>query len=69
MTWVKDATRALIDCVSSRDRVEPVQRVRARVLAAHLRITEIAEAPKWVVSAYLPSGSSLRDRRYDPLGL
>jgi acetamidase/formamidase len=56
MAAAKDATRALVDWTAAHYAVEPVEAYVLASVAAHLRITEIVDAPNWVVSAYLPLG-------------
>ncbi|MDA8073926.1 MAG: acetamidase/formamidase family protein [Actinomycetota bacterium] len=62
MAAAKDATRALVDWTASRYAMEPVEAYVLASVAAHLRITEIVDAPNWVVSAYLPLGIFSRGR-------
>ena len=56
MAAAKDAARALIDWMASRYAMEPVEAYVLASVAAHLRITEVVDAPHWVVSSYLPLG-------------
>ncbi|MHB8219854.1 MAG: acetamidase/formamidase family protein [Acidimicrobiales bacterium] len=54
MGAARDAVRALIEWMGDRYGMEPVEAYVLASVAAHLRITEIVDAPNWVVSAYLP---------------
>lgn len=54
MEAARDAVRALIEWTVGRYKVEPVEAYMLASVAAHLRITEVVDAPNWVVSAYLP---------------
>ena len=50
----RDAVRALIEHVGRLLRIEPVEAYVLASVAADLKITEVVDAPNWVVSAYLP---------------
>ncbi|MDA8356669.1 MAG: acetamidase/formamidase family protein [Actinomycetota bacterium] len=54
MAAARDALRALIDWMVHEYRVAAVEAYMLASVAAHLKITEIVDAPNWVVSAYLP---------------
>jgi len=54
MAAARDAVRALIDWMSREYKLAPVEAYMLASVAAHLKITEIVDAPNWVVSAYLP---------------
>ena len=54
MAAARDAVRALIDWMVHEYRVAPVEAYMLASVSAHLKITEIVDAPNWVVSAYLP---------------
>lgn len=54
MAATRDAVRALTDWMVHEYRVAPVEAYVLASVAADLKITEIVDAPNWVVSAYLP---------------
>ncbi|WP_254648078.1 acetamidase/formamidase family protein [Streptomyces sp. GbtcB6] len=54
MCAARDATRAVIDHLGSRYGLDPVDACVLCSVAVDLRITEVVDAPNWVVSAYLP---------------
>jgi len=56
MTAAKDAIRAMIDHLGRHYRLEPELAYALCSVAVHLRISEIVDAPNWVVSAVLPEG-------------
>ncbi len=56
MTAAKDAIRAMIDHLGREYRLEPALAYALCSVAVHLRISEIVDAPNWVVSAVLPEG-------------
>jgi acetamidase/formamidase len=54
MQAAKDSLRAMVEYISATYRLEPVE---ACVLASHvvdLKISEVVDAPNWIVSSYLP---------------
>lgn len=54
MTAAKDATRAMVDHLSSTYRLDPVDAYVLSSVAVDLKVTEVVDAPQWIVSAYLP---------------
>jgi acetamidase/formamidase len=54
MTAARDATRSMIDEVTRRTSLTPPQAYLLASLAADLVISEIVDAPNWVVSLHLP---------------
>ena len=50
----QDALRAMIDHIGSEYKLEPYDAYLLCSVAADLRISEIVDAPNWVVSLYLP---------------
>lgn len=50
----QDAVRSMIDLLGTEYGVEPLDAYVLSSVAVDLRITEIVDAPNWVVSAYLP---------------
>lgn len=56
MAAAKDAIRAMIDHLGKEYRLESTLAYALCSVAVHLRISEIVDAPNWVVSAVLPDG-------------
>ncbi|MEV0906428.1 acetamidase/formamidase family protein [Streptomyces hokutonensis] len=56
MRAAQDATRAMIDHLGTRYGLAPIDAYVLCSVAVDLRITEVVDAPNWVVSAYLPKG-------------
>lgn len=56
MAASKDAIRAMIDHLGREYRLEATLAYALCSVAVHLRISEIVDAPNWVVSAVLPDG-------------
>lgn len=54
MEAARDAVRAMIDHLVKEYRLDPVQAYVLSSVAANLKITEVVDAPNWVVSAYIP---------------
>lgn len=54
MTAAKDAVRDMIDYLGREHRLAPDLAYALCSVAADLRISEVVDAPNWVVSAYLP---------------
>ena len=54
MTAVRDAVRAMIDLVSARWSLSPEDAYMLCSVCGDLRISEIVDAPNWVVSFYFP---------------
>ncbi len=54
MVAAKDALRSLIDHLVAEYRLEAADAYLLASVAAQLRISEVVDAPNWVVSAYLP---------------
>jgi formamidase len=54
MAAARDATREMIDHLTAEYGLSPEQSYCLCSVAVHLRISEIVDAPNWVVSAYLP---------------
>ncbi|MFD8815060.1 acetamidase/formamidase family protein [Streptomyces sp. NPDC059627] len=54
MRAAQDATRAMIDHLGAQYGLAPVDAYVLCSVAVDLRITEVVDAPNWVVSAYLP---------------
>lgn len=52
----RDAVRAMIDLLGAEYRLCPELAYCVCSVAAHLRISELVNAPNWVVAAYLPRG-------------
>lgn len=53
MTTTKDAVRALVDNMVRECRLESIQAYLLASVAADLKLTEVVDAPNWVVSVYL----------------
>jgi formamidase len=56
MTAAKDAIRFMIDHLGREYQLDPALAYALCSVAVHLRISEIVDAPNWVVSAVLPEG-------------
>jgi acetamidase/formamidase len=56
MAAARDALRAMIDHLGSQYGVEPIDAYILSSTCVDLKITEVVDAPNWVVSAYLPVG-------------
>ena len=54
MTAAKDATRAMIDEVTRRTGIAPVEAYLLASTSADLKISEVVDIPNWVVSMHLP---------------
>jgi formamidase len=54
MQAAKDAVRDMIDYLGREYRLGPDLAYALCSVAADLRISEVVDAPNWVVSAYLP---------------
>ncbi|MEW6049245.1 MAG: acetamidase/formamidase family protein [Bacillota bacterium] len=54
MTAARDAVREMIDLLGREYRLEPALAYTLCSVAVDLRISEVVDAPNWVVSAYLP---------------
>jgi acetamidase/formamidase len=54
MTAARDAVRAMIDHLGTTYGVDPLDAYVLASVAVDLKITEVVDAPNWVVSAYLP---------------
>ena len=54
MRAAQDATRSMIDHLGIRYGLAPIDAYVLCSVAVDLRITEVVDAPNWVVSAYLP---------------
>jgi len=54
MTGARDALSAMVDLVSKRWGLDPVEAYMLCSVAGDLRISEIVDMPNWVVSFYLP---------------
>ncbi|HEY9389687.1 MAG TPA: acetamidase/formamidase family protein [Mycobacteriales bacterium] len=54
MTAARDATRAMVDHISHTYRIEPVDAYVLSSVVVDLKLTEVVDAPRWIVSAYLP---------------
>lgn len=54
MTAAKDAVREMIDLLGKEYKLEPALAYTLCSVAVDLRISEVVDAPNWVVSAYLP---------------
>jgi acetamidase/formamidase len=61
MSAARDAVREMIDHLMSEYGLSPEQSYCLCSVAVHLRLSEVVDAPNWVVSAYLPK--SLFPRR------
>jgi acetamidase/formamidase len=51
----REATRRAVDLVSARSGLEPVDSYLLLSLVGELRISEIVDAPNWVVSVHIPT--------------
>src|SRR5690606_28296183 len=56
MAAAKDAIRSMIDHLGREYQLDPALAYALCSVAVHLRISEIVDAPNWVVSAVLPEG-------------
>lgn len=56
MEAAKDAVRAMIDHVCASYKLDAVHAYLLCSVAVDLKVTEVVDAPNWVVSAYLPKG-------------
>ena len=54
MRAAQDATRAMIDHLGTRYGLAPIDAYVLCSVAVDLRITEVVDAPNWIVSAHLP---------------
>ncbi|GFZ97437.1 acetamidase/formamidase family protein [Nesterenkonia alkaliphila] len=54
MTASKDAVRYMVDHISGKYGLDPVDAYVLSSVAVDLKITEVVDAPNWAVSAYLP---------------
>jgi acetamidase/formamidase len=54
MTGARDAVRSMIDLLSSREKMTPEDAYILCSVAGDLRISEIVDAPNWIVSFYFP---------------
>lgn len=52
----QDAVRSMIDYLGREYRLKPEDAYMLASVAVDLRISEVVDAPNWVVSAYLPKG-------------
>lgn len=54
MQGARDATREMIDYLTKEHGLEPELAYMLCSVAGHLRISEVVDAPNWVVSMYMP---------------
>jgi acetamidase/formamidase len=54
MRAAQDATRAMIDHLGARYGLAPIDAYVLCSVAVDLRITEVVDAPNWIVTAHLP---------------
>ena len=54
MQATRDSVRAMVDHVSLTYGIEPVEAYALASLVVDLKISEIVDAPNWIVSSYLP---------------
>ena len=54
MEGAKAAVSGMIDLLSSRYNMNPVEAYMLCSVCADLKISEIVDAPNWIVSAFLP---------------
>ncbi len=54
MAGARDAVSAMIDLLTAEHHMSPVDAYMLASVAADLRISEIVDAPNWVVSLYMP---------------
>lgn len=54
MQAAKDSLRAMVEHISTTYELEPVEAYVLASLVVDLRISEIVDAPNWIVSSYLP---------------
>ncbi|MBP0616116.1 acetamidase/formamidase family protein [Jiella mangrovi] len=54
MTGAKEAVRQMVDLLAGRYQMDPVEAYMLASTCADLRISEIVDAPNWVVSFYFP---------------
>jgi acetamidase/formamidase len=53
-TAAREATRRAVDLISARTGIAPIDAYLALSLAGELRVSEIVDAPNWVVSMHIP---------------
>jgi acetamidase/formamidase len=56
----RDATRRAVDIVSTRTGLDPVDAYLLLSLTSELRVSEIVDAPNWVMSMHIPTRYTLR---------
>ena len=54
MTATKDAARALIEAIVKRTGLDPVDAYLLASITGDLKISEVVDAPNWIVSAHFP---------------
>lgn len=54
MVAARDACRALVEAIAQRTGIDPVDAYLLASITADLKISEIVDAPNWVVSAHFP---------------
>jgi acetamidase/formamidase len=54
MQAAKDSLRAMVERISVTYGLEPVEAYVLASLVVDLRISEVAYAPNWIISSYLP---------------
>jgi formamidase len=56
----RDATRRAVDLLATRTALEPVNAYLLLSLIGELRVSEIVDAPNWVMSMHVPTRYALR---------
>jgi acetamidase/formamidase len=54
MQAAKDSLRAMVERISATYGLEPVEAYVLASLVVDLRISEVVDAPNWIISSYLP---------------
>jgi acetamidase/formamidase len=54
MEAARESVRAMVEHISTTYSIEPVEAYVLASLAVDLKISEIVDAPNWIVSSYLP---------------
>jgi acetamidase/formamidase len=54
MQATKDSVRAMVEHISTNYGLEPVEAYVLASLVVDLKISEVVDAPNWIVSSYLP---------------
>jgi acetamidase/formamidase len=54
MQATRDSVRAMVEHISTTYGIEPVEAYVLASLVVDLKISEVVDAPNWIVSSYLP---------------